>query len=306
MHADSHSKVNSLRAYHEANKGVVNKGNAYSVPPQTLEETPGFNVREYDRPDVTEHIRSLADAYKRGDYVPPIVVRVEGGRLSVRDGHCRRRALLLAIDEGADITRIPVIEHRGDEVEQNLLILTSNQGLPISPLGRAEIYARLVRWGKSPQEIADKIGSSHTTVSNYLKLHELPIALKQSVQDGKLSATAALELYQQHGTAAVGMVSSALEQALSTGRERITTKHIQKSPRISRAVVSTMTTHLHRITEQLQSIVEAAPENATVRIELSIEEAKELLDLREKLAPPSVDPQAEQTRNQLSMELKAG
>lgn len=88
----------------------------------------------------------LADAYKRGDYVPPIIVKVIDGKVYVREGHRRRRAILLAIEEGADIQFVQVVEHKGDEAEQSLLIATSNDG-PLSPLERAVIYARLANWG---------------------------------------------------------------------------------------------------------------------------------------------------------------
>lgn len=278
------AKVNSLRAYHEANKGVVNKGNAYSVPPYALEEAPGFNVRDYEDPDVIQHIRNFADAYARGDYIPPIVVRVEDGTLLVREGHCRRRGLLLAIEEGAQIERTPVVEHKGDEIQQNFLILCSNQGLEIKPLERAEVYRRLKAWGQTEEEIARGIGRSVTHVSQYLQLIQLPVGLKEAIRHNQISSTAALELFQQHGSEAVGMVASALENAAKEGRTRITAKHVQKNKRISPAVAASMATQIHRISDRLQTIVDSAAEGETVALQLSLDEARELLAIREKLA----------------------
>lgn len=278
------AKVNSLRSYHEANKGVVNKGNAYSVPPEALEEEQGFNVRDYEDPDVVQHIRNFADAYARGDYIPPIVVRVEDGKLLVREGHCRRRGLLLAIEEGAQIERTPVVEHKGDEIQQNFLILCSNQGLEIKPLERAEVYRRLKAWGKTEEEIARGVGRSVTHVSQYLQLIQLPVRLKEAIRQNQISSTAALELFQEHGTDAVGMVASALESASKEGRTRITAKHVQKNKRISPAVAASMATHIHRLSERLQTVVDTAAEGETVALQLSLEEARELLAVREKLA----------------------
>ncbi|HBU0563312.1 TPA: hypothetical protein MCP53_002799 [Klebsiella pneumoniae] len=143
--------INSLRAL----KGVtapeeLKKGDGFTISPQLLLEEEGFNTRGafcenyYERPDIKAGIRVLADAYKRGDYVPPIIVKVIDGKVYVREGHRRRRAILLAIEEGADIQFVQVVEHKGDEAEQSLLIATSNDGLPLSPtltLSREDVDA---------------------------------------------------------------------------------------------------------------------------------------------------------------------
>ncbi len=113
----------------------LKKGDGFTISPQLLLEEEGFNTRGafcedyYERPDIKAGIRVLADAYKRGDYVPPIIVKVIDGKVYVREGHRRRRAILLAIEEGADIQFVQVVEHKGDEAEQSLLIATSNDGL---------------------------------------------------------------------------------------------------------------------------------------------------------------------------------
>ena len=75
------------------------KGSGWSVAPELIEEEEDFNTRgaflnkkEYFAQEkVKAHIRKLADAYKRGDYVPPLIVKVVDDRILVRDGHCRRR-----------------------------------------------------------------------------------------------------------------------------------------------------------------------------------------------------------------------
>lgn len=277
------AKVSSLRSYHETNKGAVNKGNAYSVPPQALVEVDGFNVRDYDDPDVAQHIRNFADAYKRGEYIPPIVVRVEEGQLLVREGHCRRRGLLLAIAEGAQIERTPVVEHKGDEIQQNFLILTSNQSLMVKPLERAEVYRRLKAWGQSEEEIARGVGRSVTHVAQYLQMIQFPVRLKDAIRANQISPTAALELYQKEGSSAVSVVDSALEVAKQTGRTRVTTKHLNKGPRISKSVAVSLAGHISRISNMIEEAVTSSGNASKITLELSIEEAQEILALRTKL-----------------------
>ncbi|WFO14457.1 hypothetical protein MAY82_18910 (plasmid) [Edwardsiella ictaluri] len=205
--------INSLRAL----KGVtpaqdLKKGDGFTIAPQLLLEEEGFNTRGafcdnyYDRPDIKEGIRVLAEAYKRGDYVPPIIVKVIDGKVYIREGHRRRRALLRAIEEGADIKLVQVVEHRGDEAEQNLLIATSNDGLPLSPLERAVIYARLAHWGWSDQMIALRVGRSAEHVRSARALLEMPLELKRMIQEGTVAATYAQALYNEHGTAAVDIL----------------------------------------------------------------------------------------------------
>lgn len=121
----------------------------------------------------------------------------------VREGHRRRRAILLAIEEGADIQFVQVVEHKGDEAEQSLLIATSNDGLPLSPLERAVIYARLANWGWSDQMIAQRVGRSAEHVRIARALLEMPLELKRMIQEGSVAATYAQELYNEHGTNAV-------------------------------------------------------------------------------------------------------
>jgi hypothetical protein len=110
--------INSLRALKGVTAPEELKKGMDSLSLLLLLEEEGFNTRGafcenyYERPDIKAGIRVLADAYKRGDYVPPIIVKVIDGKVYVREGHRRRRAILLAIEEGADIQFVQVVEHK--------------------------------------------------------------------------------------------------------------------------------------------------------------------------------------------------
>lgn len=185
------------------------------MAPDLLKEEVGFNSRGafcdnyFEREDVVAHIRNLADAYTRGDYVPPIIVKVKAGEVFVRDGHCRRRGLLLAMSEGVEIKKVQVLEHKGDEAAQTVLIVTSNDGLALSQLERAVVYGKLAAWGWTDQEISAKVGRTYEHVRQLRQLLELPIELKRLIQDGTVSATYAAELYREHGDSALDMLNKA-------------------------------------------------------------------------------------------------
>lgn len=106
--------INSLKAFARASKDEVesdvSRSDLYMINPMRIREEEGFNARGafcegdyYERPEVKARIRMFAEAYKRGDHIDPIVVKVIDGEIFVREGHRRLRGLHLAISEGTDI-----------------------------------------------------------------------------------------------------------------------------------------------------------------------------------------------------------
>lgn len=283
------AQINSLKALNRESNDV-SKSDLFSVAPNLLLEEEGFNTRGvfcenyYERKDVKAGIRSLADAYKRGDYVPPIIVKVVDGNVFVREGHRRRRAILLALSEGADIRKVQVLEHKGDEAEQTLLIATSSDGVPLNPLERAVIYGRLARWGWSDQEIATRVSRTPEHVRQAKALLELPLPLKQMIQADEVSATYAAELYREHGEAAIEILKNAQGAipAQQGGKSsKLTPKKVAiKGPKLGKKVVEAMHRSVSSITSRLDSI---QGDGETYTLTLSREEVDDLQALREKL-----------------------
>ncbi|MGU5651278.1 hypothetical protein ACV1DG_22970 [Aeromonas hydrophila] len=234
--------INSLKAFARASKDEVesdvSRSDLYMINPTRIREEEGFNARGafcegdyYERPEVKARIRMFAEAYKRGDHIDPIVVKVIDGEIFVREGHRRLRGLHLAISEGTDIKRTPVFEHKGDEAEQALLVVTSNSGEPLTRLERAVIFARLSSWGWSDQKIATHAGNLHAeSVRQDRALLNMPIELKRMVQEGIVAATYAQELFNEHGTKAVEILKNAQAEQSSdnAGKPDATPKKLTK------------------------------------------------------------------------------
>lgn len=305
---------NSLRAMHEQHKNLLTKSNLFSVDLDLIEEEEGFNVgRNYEDPEVIEHIRRMADAYKQGRDMPPLKVKVVDGRVLVRGGHCRRRAALLAREEGAEISRLAVLETKGDELDQNFEPLTSDEGLKLKPLGRARVYAKLIAMGVSENEIAQRAQKTPTHVQQYLALNNLPIKLKQYIDSGQLAWSNALQLFNQYGTAAVEMVERAEDPQKHNGRtptvgnsedqnptnsgvgtvkpsavkaKRITQKAIDAQTGYRSRIPSTL---IRTVTDQLETVVrkldEATDDGEHVVIRLSREDAAALRLLHQTMLP---------------------
>ncbi len=82
----------------------VKKTDLWKVDPRRLTEIDGFNLRDYDDPDVIAQIEAFADAYANGRYVPPLIVWVDDqGNISPVEGHLRRRGAMLCIERGHDL-----------------------------------------------------------------------------------------------------------------------------------------------------------------------------------------------------------
>ncbi|MCE0759478.1 MAG: ParB/Srx family N-terminal domain-containing protein [Pseudomonadota bacterium] len=298
------AQVNSLKSLNRASTDV-SKSDLFSVAPHLILEEDGFNTRGafcedyYERPDIKAGIRSLADAYKRGDYVPPIIVKVRDGKVFVREGHRRRRAILLAISEGADIRKVQVLEHKGDEAEQTLLIATSNDGLPLTPLERAVIYGRLARWGWSDQEIAERVARTAEHVRQARSLLELPLELKKMIQAGEVAATYAAELFREHGEDAVSVLKQAQQETGDTPK-KVTRKKVEKknAPKIGKKVVEAMHKSVSSLTKRLDTLKE---EGDTFTLTLTRDDVEELQELREKLAELEAEPRVDEKQQELTL-----
>lgn len=281
------AQINSLKSLNRESADV-SKSDLYSIAPHLILEQEGFNTRGmfcdnyWDLPDVKAGIRTLADAYLAGNYVEPMTVKVIDGNVYVREGHRRRRGLLLAISEGADIKKIQVLETKGDEAQQTLIIATSNDGLPLTPLEKAVIYGRLANWGWSDQEISRRVGKTAEHVRQARALLELPMDLKKMIQSNRISATYAAELFREHGDLAISMVMS-VQQEGTRDANKVTRKSVErnKRPRIQKAIVEEMQRSFTAITKRLDSI---KSDGDKFTITLSRDDVDALEALREKLA----------------------
>lgn len=195
-------KASSLMQLSKVDKDSVKRRDQLMVSPDVIAIESGFNVRgigmsetEYwEQEKVQEHIMGISYAYEAGDYVPPLVVqfREEDQKAVIRDGHHRYKALLAAIKRGAGIRFVNVIEFKGDEQKQQLLMLKSSNSVPLTPVEKAEIYHKLYEWGNDPDQIAKQVNMSIAHVYQYLKLYDLPMEKKRLLQQGKLTVNAAL------------------------------------------------------------------------------------------------------------------
>lgn len=183
----------------------------------------------------------MADAIHAGGTAafPPITVQQgDDEALYVIAGHCRRRAFVLAMEEGAPIKGIRAVAAvQRSDAELALDLLTSNEGLPLKPLERAKAIQRLVSFSWSVTEIAKRLGVSSTTVTNNLALLDAPAAAVELVEQGKVSATLAVKtIRSEGGMAGVEKLRKGVQRAAESGKGRATGRHVEQAqkPKLAR------------------------------------------------------------------------
>lgn len=207
----------------------------WKVPRGFLRVIPGFNVRNEDDPEYQQHIRWIADSIKENGFYAHKALAGYVGKdgdddvIFLTDGHTRLAAVDIAVSEGAEISTLPVvISPRGTSIEDlTVALYTSNNGRPLTPYETGQLCKRLVSFGWTEKQIADRLALSITQVNNCLDLAAAPMAVRNLVSQGKVAATAAIQTIQAHGSNAATVLEKAVEVATQAGKDRATAKHIK-------------------------------------------------------------------------------
>jgi len=204
----------------------------WQVAPHELQPIPGFNVRVQDA-DYQAHIRRIADSMKTEGFYQdkPLAgyVAHDGDKQVIYfyDGHSRHQAALLAISEGAEIPRIPVVVSRSGASLEDLTValVQANNGKPLSPFEVSVVCKRLAGYGWEEGEIARRLGFTVTYVGDLLLLAAAPHEIREMVMEGRVAATLAIKALRDHGAKALEFLLSAERVAKAAGKTKATAKH---------------------------------------------------------------------------------
>lgn len=130
------------------------------------------NGRQPRRRFDAEGISELADSLRTQGLVQPVVVRpLTGGAWELIAGERRWRAA-----RSAGLATIPALVRETDDRESLLLALVENVAREdLSPIEEARAYAVLMdEFNLSLGDVAERVGRSKPTVSNRVRLLELP------------------------------------------------------------------------------------------------------------------------------------
>ena len=129
-------------------------------------------------------IEELARSMRESGVIQPLLVVPEGETYKIIVGERRWRAA-----QKAGLRKIPVLIRQIPKERQLEISLVENlHREDLNPLEIAHVYQRLIQELKYTQEeIADRVGKDRTSVTNYLRLLNLPEIVQDYLSENKIT-----------------------------------------------------------------------------------------------------------------------
>jgi ParB family chromosome partitioning protein len=130
-------------------------------------------------------IADLADSIRAHGILQPLVVRRLGDGFELIAGERRLRAA-----QAADWRQVPILIREVDDRQMAELAIVENiQRKDLNAIEKAESFQRYIQqYGCTQEELAARVNIDRSTVANLIRLLELPVDVKQMVQDGVISS----------------------------------------------------------------------------------------------------------------------
>lgn len=151
-----------------------------SIPIGSIDTNPYQPRQDFD-PD---RLRDLSSSLQQHGMIQPIVVREKGGRFELIVGERRWRAAKMA-----GWTDVPAHLMIVDDQEMAELALTENMvRSDLNPMEKAYAFRNyLDLYGGTHEELARRLDLDRSTITNLMRLLDLPDELQNAVRDGSLS-----------------------------------------------------------------------------------------------------------------------
>lgn len=134
----------------------------------------------FDRDKLSE----LAESIKKHGIIQPLVVTKEGDNFQLIAGERRLKAAQIL-----GLAEVPVIiKEATDRDKLELSIIENIQRSDLNPLEEAASFQRLTEeFALSQEEIAKQVGKSVSTISNTIRLLQLPVVIKEAIADNRIT-----------------------------------------------------------------------------------------------------------------------
>lgn len=205
----------------------------WTVPPEHIHYDPRDNVRPLNK----DRVRQIADLIKANGYdrKKPLgcFVRKVGGedRIFVYEGQHRYHGALLAISEGYEIDRLPLVIDEAKSVSRANLIyagINGNDSEKLTPLQLAERIVELQALGEGNKAICTRLNITDQTIRDCLMLANAPTGIHKLVRHQAITSTLAIEQIRAHGgEKALERLQRGIEAAKSSGKAKATKKHVE-------------------------------------------------------------------------------
>ncbi|MBQ1233164.1 MAG: ParB/RepB/Spo0J family partition protein [Clostridia bacterium] len=162
----------------ETKKDSVTKLRVADIEPRRDQPRKDFDL---------EPLQALADSVRDYGVLVPLIVRenpVAVGTYEIIAGERRWRAAKMA-----GISEVPVVIMDSDDMKTSEIALIENvQRQDLNPVEEAFAYQALIdRFGLTQEEVARKVGKNLSTITNMLRLLELPEGALELLKKGDIS-----------------------------------------------------------------------------------------------------------------------
>ncbi len=177
-----------------------------------------------------EALQTLADSIASYGVLQPIIVRENEhtpGTYEIIAGERRWRASKMA-----GLSEIPAIVFDGDELKAAQVSLIENiQREDLNPVEEALGYGALIeRFGLTQDQVAKQVGKNRSTITNMLRLLELPKEILELLKSGEIStghARALLSLEDEQDM--IDLANKIIEKGLSVRDTESAVKRINEA-----------------------------------------------------------------------------
>ncbi len=254
-------------------KTGLGKGLGALIPPEVSNSQNDTKLREILTSDVVpnprqprkyfdeESIASLAASINELGLLQPILVREIAGKFELIAGERRWKAA-----RRVGLQTIPALVNESDDIsslEQALVENLHRQDL--DPLEEASAYLQLIEeFSMTHEKVAQRVGKSRATVSNTLRLLQLPPGVQKAVQLKTLSVG--------HARALLGTPDRSFQEqlALRTVAEGLTVRDVEELIR------------LHVGGEDAEQLIQKVPESKNA----GSQQERDIQPARHHLRPP--------------------
>lgn len=161
--------------------GSLEDADLMRIPIEQIDPNPFQPRKQFD----PEEIHALADSLRQHGMLQPVLVRPMDGRYQIIVGERRLRASV-----EAQLHEIPArVMELDDQHVCEFAMVENLQREDLNPLDKASAFREyLDRFGGTQEELAVRLGLDRSTISNLIRLLELPEEIQQAVRSKIITA----------------------------------------------------------------------------------------------------------------------
>lgn len=185
------------------------------IDPRSIAKNPKQPRTYFDE----EALEELAGSIRRDGVQEPVIVRERNGTFELVSGERRVRASVMA-----DLEVVPaILRDVGDRDMLRLGLIENIQREDLNPIEMAQAYDALIKqFNWTQEQLAEEVGKKRATITNALRLLNLPPDVQEQVKDGAISGG--------HARALLSLESSEDQRILcdKAVSEGLSVRHVEK------------------------------------------------------------------------------